>query len=131
MKVDTGIGSNLASVPARASSAEKAGLNCLWASETVNDPFLTLALAAEHTTDVVLGTAITIAFAAQSDEPGVYNEPTTGVLPGAFDRGSRFTGEGAYRAPVQLAVVPPSGTHARVRPRVAGHLVILQRRRAA
>jgi len=63
MKIDTGIGSNLASVPARASLAEKAGLDCLWASETVNDPFLTLALAAEHTENVTLGTSITIAFA--------------------------------------------------------------------
>lgn len=63
MKIDTGIGSHLASVPARVVAAEEAGLDCLWASETVNDPFLTLALAAEHSRDVSLGTSITIAFA--------------------------------------------------------------------
>ena len=63
MKIDTGIGSHLASVPARVAAAEEAGLDCLWASETVNDPFLTLALAAEHSRDVSIGTSITIAFA--------------------------------------------------------------------
>jgi probable F420-dependent oxidoreductase len=63
VKIDTGIGSHLASVPARVAAAEEAGLDCLWASETVNDPFLTLALAAEHSRDVSIGTSITIAFA--------------------------------------------------------------------
>jgi probable F420-dependent oxidoreductase len=63
MKIDTGIGANLASVPARTRSAELAGLDCLWASETTNDPFLSLTLAAEHSDAVSLGTSITIAFA--------------------------------------------------------------------
>jgi probable F420-dependent oxidoreductase len=63
VKIDTGIGSDLAAVPARVAAAEEAGLDCLWASETVNDPFLTLALAAEHSRDVSLGTSIAIAFA--------------------------------------------------------------------
>jgi probable F420-dependent oxidoreductase len=63
MKIDTGIGSDLASVPARAQSAEAAGIDCLWAAETANDPFLALALAAEHSQDLSLGTAIAIAFA--------------------------------------------------------------------
>jgi probable F420-dependent oxidoreductase len=63
VKIDTGIGSQLASVPARVAAAEEAGLDCLWASETVNDPFLTLTLAAEHSQKVLLGTSIAIAFA--------------------------------------------------------------------
>ena len=63
MKIDTGIGANLASVPARVRAAEQAGLDCLWASETANDPFLSLAIAAEHSQEVTLGTAIAIAFA--------------------------------------------------------------------
>jgi probable F420-dependent oxidoreductase len=63
MRIDTGLGSNLASVPARTKAAEAAGLDCLWASETTNDPFLSLALAAEHSQGVALGTAIAIAFA--------------------------------------------------------------------
>ncbi len=48
MKIDTGIGSDLGSVASRVRAAEEAGLDCAWAAETVNDPFLSLALAAEH-----------------------------------------------------------------------------------
>ncbi|MDQ1476164.1 MAG: hypothetical protein QOE62_1393, partial [Actinomycetota bacterium] len=40
-----------------------AGLDCVWAAESVNDPFLSLALAAEHSERVSLGTAGAIAFA--------------------------------------------------------------------
>ena len=63
MKIDSGLGPGLASVERRVRAAEQAGLDCLWASETANDPFLSLALAAEHTETVSLGTAIAIAFA--------------------------------------------------------------------
>jgi len=35
----------------------------VWAAETVNDPFLSLAIAAEHSERVALGTAIAVAFA--------------------------------------------------------------------
>ena len=63
MKIDTGLGPDLTSVERRVRSAEEARLDGLWASETTNDPFLTLALAAEHSETVTLGTAIAIAFA--------------------------------------------------------------------
>jgi probable F420-dependent oxidoreductase len=63
VRIDTGIGSDLASIAARTSAAEEAGLDCLWAAETTNDPFLSLALAAEHSERVSLGTSIAIAFA--------------------------------------------------------------------
>jgi probable F420-dependent oxidoreductase len=63
MKIDTGIGSNLASVAARTGAAEAAGLDCVWAAETVNDPFLSLAIAAEHSERMSFGTAVAIAFA--------------------------------------------------------------------
>ena len=63
MKIDTGVGAQLAAVRDRTVAAEAAGLDCLWAAETVNDPFLSLALAAEHSEHMSLGTAITIAFA--------------------------------------------------------------------
>jgi probable F420-dependent oxidoreductase len=63
MKIDTGIGANLSSVSARAREAEQAGLDCLWAAETTNDPFLSLVLAAEHSQRVSIGTSIAIAFA--------------------------------------------------------------------
>jgi probable F420-dependent oxidoreductase len=60
--IDTGIGSDLERLPSRVRAAEQAGLDCLWASETVNDPFLSLALAAEHSRTVSIGTAIAVAF---------------------------------------------------------------------
>ena len=63
MRIDTGIGADLAAAGTRAAEAEAAGLDGVWAAETVNDPFLSLALAAEHTERVSIGTAVAIAFA--------------------------------------------------------------------
>ncbi|MCI0474748.1 MAG: LLM class flavin-dependent oxidoreductase, partial [Anaerolineales bacterium] len=63
MKIDVGIlAPNLLDVPNRARAAEDVGFDCLWTSETQHDPFLPLALAAEHTTRIQLGTAIAVAF---------------------------------------------------------------------
>ncbi len=42
---------------------EKAGYAGLWSSESAHDPFLPLVLAAEHTGQMELGTAIAVAFA--------------------------------------------------------------------
>lgn len=50
-------------VPEIAREAERLGFNALWSSETVHDPFLPLALAAEHTRAMNLGTAIAVSFA--------------------------------------------------------------------
>jgi probable F420-dependent oxidoreductase len=50
-------------VAERVPRAEAAGLDCLWAAETTNDPFLSLTLAAEHSSSVLLGTGVAIAFA--------------------------------------------------------------------
>ena len=63
MKIDSGLGMELPRVADRVSAAEAAGLDCVWAAETTNDPFLSLALAAEHSTTVALGTGIAVAFA--------------------------------------------------------------------
>jgi probable F420-dependent oxidoreductase len=63
MKIDSGLGSELPRVADRVSTAEAAGLDCLWAAETTNDPFLSLTLAAEHSSSVSLGTGVAIAFA--------------------------------------------------------------------
>jgi probable F420-dependent oxidoreductase len=52
----------LASVPALAREAEALGVDGLWTAETRHDPFLPLALAAEHTRRPLLGTAIAVAF---------------------------------------------------------------------
>lgn len=50
-------------VVAEALHHEKAGYDGLWASESQHDPFLPLLLAAEHTDQLEVGTAIAVAFA--------------------------------------------------------------------
>lgn len=54
---------SLGQVPAIAAEAERIGFDALWAAETQHDPFLPLALAAEHTRRLHLGTAIAVGFA--------------------------------------------------------------------
>jgi probable F420-dependent oxidoreductase len=63
VKIDSGLGAELPRVADRVRAAEGAGLDCLWAAETTNDPFLSLTLATEHSTSVSLGTSVAIAFA--------------------------------------------------------------------
>jgi len=53
---------SLATLPELAASAEAVGFHALWSTETQHDPFLPLALAAEHTQRIHLGTAIAVAF---------------------------------------------------------------------
>jgi probable F420-dependent oxidoreductase len=65
MRLDASIGfeTPLAAVSEIARRAEAAGVSGLWSAETSHDPFLPLALAAEHTQRLELGTAIAVAFA--------------------------------------------------------------------
>ncbi len=53
----------LSQVPALVGAAEALGFDGLWTSETQHDPFLPLAVAAEHSRSIGLGTAIAVAFA--------------------------------------------------------------------
>jgi probable F420-dependent oxidoreductase len=63
VKIDVGIlVPNLLDIPNIARAAEELGFDCLWTSETQHEPFLPLAIAAEHTTRIGLGTAIAVAF---------------------------------------------------------------------
>lgn len=63
MKIDVAtLVPNLREMPELARSVESMGFDCLWTSETQHDPFLPLALAAEHTEKIELGTAIAVAF---------------------------------------------------------------------
>ncbi len=63
MKLDANIPpTTLGPVPNIARAAEDIGFDGLWTTETQHDPFLPLALAAEHTSRVDLGTAIAVAF---------------------------------------------------------------------
>ena len=64
MKVDGKLGAwPAAAVIDEARRREKAGYDGLWTSESAHDPFLPLVLAAEHTGQIALGTAIAVAFA--------------------------------------------------------------------
>ncbi len=64
MKIDVGIlVPNLLDIPAVARAAEEIGFDAIWTSETQHEPFLPLALAAEHTTRIELGTSIAVAYA--------------------------------------------------------------------
>src|SRR3972149_46218 len=60
---------SLAQVPQIADAAERIGFDALWAAETQHDPFLPLALAAEHTERLHLGTAIAVGFARSPPPP--------------------------------------------------------------
>lgn len=54
---------SLNDIPAFAKAAETIGFDALWSSETQHDPFLPLALVAEHTRRLRFGTAVAIGFA--------------------------------------------------------------------
>jgi probable F420-dependent oxidoreductase len=62
MKVDGGIGFDLAGAALTAQEAEAAGYDGIWSAETSHDPFFPLLLAAEHTERLELGTGIAVAF---------------------------------------------------------------------
>lgn len=64
MKFDAVLNADiLAQISATAAAAEGIGFDCLWTPETRHDPFLQLALAADCTSTIQLGTAIAVAFA--------------------------------------------------------------------
>ncbi len=63
MKIDGGIGTDLAEVGAIARAREEQGYDGLWTAETAHDPFLPLAVAAQTTERAELGTGIAVAFA--------------------------------------------------------------------
>lgn len=63
MKLDATLGADLGAIAAQAADAEAAGYDGVWVAEVANDPFLALTVAAEHTSRVVVGTSIAVAFA--------------------------------------------------------------------
>ena len=63
MKIDGGIGLELTKAAKSARDAEDFGYDGIWVPETSRDPFLPLALAAEHTERIEIGTSIAVAFA--------------------------------------------------------------------
>ncbi len=68
MLVDVGLSrdSNLEGALQAAPAFEAAGYNAMWTAESDHDPFLPLAVAADHTQRIELGTSIAVAFARSS-----------------------------------------------------------------
>jgi len=63
MKLDTAlVAASLQDVPAAARAAEEMGFDAVWTAETSHDPYFPVALAAEHTQRIKLGTSIAVAF---------------------------------------------------------------------
>ncbi len=64
IRLDTAFMTNtLSEIPTLVKAAEALGFDAVWTSETQHDPFLPLALVAEHTTQLRFGTAVAIGFA--------------------------------------------------------------------
>lgn len=63
MKVDAGIGANLAKIPDQVRALEAAGYDGARTAEMNHDPFFPLVLAAEHSEKLELATSIAVAFA--------------------------------------------------------------------
>ena len=64
MKFDAQIApASLTEIPELAAAAEQVGFDAIWSSETQHDPFLPLALIAEHTSRLSFGTSVAIGFA--------------------------------------------------------------------
>jgi probable F420-dependent oxidoreductase len=63
LRIDRGIPSELARVPAVVGALERRGYDGCWAGGIDHDPFLPVLLAAEHTTRLEVGTSIAVAFA--------------------------------------------------------------------
>jgi probable F420-dependent oxidoreductase len=65
MKVDGGLGltPELDSIVQAVGDAEEAGYDGFWTAETSHDPFFPLVIAAEHSSEIELGTGIAVAFA--------------------------------------------------------------------
>jgi len=63
MKVDASLNAPITEAGERAGELEAAGYSGAWSVETAHDPFLPLAVAAPHTSEMELGTSIAVAFA--------------------------------------------------------------------
>jgi probable F420-dependent oxidoreductase len=87
VRVDGGLGHDLAQVPASARAAEAEGYDGVWTAETSHDPFFPLLQAVEHTERLELGTAIAVAFARNPMTTAMAAWDLQGFSKGRFNLG--------------------------------------------
>ena len=132
MKVDTGImAPSLDDIGPRARELEELGYDGLLTAETGSDPFLPLVIAAEHTERIELGTGIAVAFARTP----MLTAYTANDLQ-RHSKGRFFLGLGSQIKPhiekrFSMPWSHPARAHARVHPRDAGDLGVVDGRHAS
>ena len=85
MKIDGAIGfGDAGQVEKQAKRLEEAGYDGAWCPETGHDPFLTLALAAEHTHTMELATGIAVAFARNPMNTAMMSNDLQSISRGRF-----------------------------------------------
>ncbi len=85
MKIDGSIGfGDTGQVEKQAMGLEEAGYDGAWCPETGHDPFLTLALAAEHTKKMELATGIAVAFARNPMNTAIMSNDLQNISHGRF-----------------------------------------------
>ena len=63
MKLDATLAGDIGAIAEQSTAAELQGYDGVWVAEVATDPFLPLAVAAQHTASVTLGTSIAVALA--------------------------------------------------------------------
>ena len=102
---------------------EEMGFDGATAPEAGHDPFMPLAIAAEHTKRITLGTNVAIAFPRSPFAVAQIAWDLQRWSNGRFKLGSRHAGEGPQRAPLLDGVAGPAGPPAaRVRAGAEGDL---------
>ena len=91
--MDAAVVSPLATAADAAVRLQGLGYDGCWTAEINHDPFLPLALAAEHTTSIDLGTSIAVAFAGGWHFAGTETEAASGHVEGAVLAGERVAQE--------------------------------------
>lgn len=124
VKIDRGIPSRLAEVPQIARELEAHGYDGCWTGEINHDPFLPLALAAEHTERIQIGTSIAVAFARNPMTMSA-GLGSADVLGWTLHPRAGHADPAAHRKAIQHAVEPPGSPHARVHRSAAGDLGML------
>ena len=125
MKVDAVLTVGLKEAGEAARQLEDEGYSGIWSVEAGHDPFLPLMLAAEHTSEVELGTSIAVAFARNPMLLAHDRVGPPGVLGRSLHPRAREPDQAPHHQALLDAVEPSGAPHAGVDPRGASHLGLL------